>query len=215
MDQFASSCCSEGKAILIDCKNNTGKLYSFDDDSICLVVTNTNIKHSHSGGEYGSRVKECKEASKFLRIESLREETDVSKAEAVEPLVLRKRARHVISENNRTLLAAQAAERKDWVAFGKLMQESHISLRDDFEVSCKELDFVVDHALKHKGVYGSRMTGGGFGGCTVSLVKRDAAESLVKSLKEAYSKQFGLECTNYIFLKPSAGAHILYSTENK
>jgi galactokinase len=210
MDQFASSCCKEGKALLIDCKTSTGKLYSFDDEAVCLVVTNTNIKHSHSGGEYGARVRECKEASKILGVAVLRDETDASKAGAIQDETLRRRARHVISEDNRTLEAAKAAEAKDWTAFGKLMNESHASLRDDFEVSCKELDFLVAHAQKLPGVFGSRMTGGGFGGCTVTLVARDHAASLIELLKEDYKKEFGIECTSYVFKKPDSGARILF-----
>jgi len=207
MDQFASSCCKEGYALLIDCRSNKGKLVSFQDPTVSLVVTNTNIKHSHSGGEYGARVKECKEAAAELGVRFLRDCTDVLKTETLKNEVVRKRAKHVVSENARTLKAAEAAEKCDWELFGQLMNESHESLRADFEVSCPELDFLSSVARSYPGVYGSRMTGGGFGGCIVSLVKQEIAKDLVKLLDERYAQQFnGLKCTSYEFLKPENGA---------
>jgi len=211
MDQFASSCCKKDHALLIDCRSQTGKLFSFQDPSVCLVVTNTNIKHSHSGGEYGARVKEWKAASAALNVPFLRDITEVKLTETIPDPTVRKRARHVVSENTRTLDAAKAAESQDWKRFGILMNESHESLRKDFEVSCAELDFLSAEARGFEGVYGSRMTGGGFGGCIVSLVKRENAESLVDHLDRRYREKFpSLTCTSYTFLSPASGASVLH-----
>jgi galactokinase len=209
MDQFASSCCKAGHAILIDCRSSKGKLVSFQDPNVCLVVANTNIKHSHSGGEYGARVRECKEASAELDVKMLRDVLDVKIVESIKNETVRKRARHVVSENERALKAAEAAERQDWTAFGGLMNQSHDSLKLDFEVSCQELDFLVETAQSIPGVFGSRMTGGGFGGCTVSLVKVESADVLIEALEKAYSAKFSpLKCTTYK-LTPEDGATVL------
>lgn len=145
-----------------------------------VVVTNSNVKHTLSDGEYPVRVKQCKEAvsmlqMKYPHVTALRDCPWMEMLDAVKGQmsdVIYNRARHCVTEDQRTLSAIEALAAGDFERLGKLMTESHISLRDDYEVSCKELDFLVDSALEVEGVYGSRMTGGGFGGCTVTLVEK-------------------------------------------
>ena len=119
-----------------------------------------------------------------------------------------KRATHVVTENQRTKEAKIAARLGTWERLGELMNASHASLKDDFEVSCDELDFLVDKAQAFDGVYGSRMTGGGFGGCTVTLVQRKAVDELMKHLKEEYKAKFNKECDCFVS-KPGPGARVL------
>jgi len=156
-------------------------------------------------GEYNTRRAECeagvRHLSKYLpKIRALRDVTlDELKQYGKDlPEVIYRRCRHVISENARVILAAEALERRDLEAFGHLMRESHRSLRDDYEVSCPELDIMVELAEKVEGVYGARMTGGGFGGCTVNLVDKGASEDLRAASFEGYGARFGFEPDFYV-----------------
>ena len=166
------------------------------------------------------RVKQCQDAVKTLQtaypsVKALRDCTGLEMLDAVKGQmddVIYKRARHCITEDQRTLSATEALAVGDFERLGKLMTESHISLRDDYEVSCAELDALVDSALQVEGVYGSRMTGGGFGGCTVTLVKRSAVEGFIKHQKEAYLKKHNQECDCYT-AAPSAGAGVIFLTD--
>lgn len=211
MDQFTSSCASAGCALLIDCRSNTSRLIEIQDPSLCFVVTNTNIKHSHSSGEYGARVQECAEACRILGVEYLRDVSDLQDVETkIKDETIRKRARHVVGENARTLQASDMAIAGDWAGFGELMNRSHASLQNDFQVSCEQADFLTSQARSLPYVLGSRMTGGGFGGCIISLVKLDRASELVDLLRTRYHQEFPeLQCTSYIFLKPQNGAAVL------
>ena len=218
MDQYISSMGQAGNLLLIDCKTNDFKLVPFGDDSEdtpVIVVTNSNVKHQLTGSEYPDRVKQCQEAvktlqTKYLQVHSLRDAT-VEMLDAVKDSmeeVVYRRAKHVIDENARTLNTVEALKAKDYEAAGVYMTQSHHSLRDDYEVSCEELDFLVNVASHVSGVYGSRMTGGGFGGCTVTLVKKSAVKELEKYLHEHYFKQYHIRCDCYEAL-PSAGARFL------
>jgi galactokinase len=192
MDQFASCQGRANHAILLDCRSVTARYLALP-ENLALVVANTMVKHEHSAGEYNRRREECEQGvralSRFLpAIRALRDVTLDDLAQfgaALDPRILR-RCRHVVTENARALEAAAALGRKDAVGFGRLMYESHRSLRDDYEVSCAELDVMVDLASKIDGVYGSRMTGGGFGGCTVSLVEAAQAEAIAVKIPESY-----------------------------
>lgn len=217
MDQYISSLGKDGHMLLIDCRTNNASLVPCGDgaDSPVIVVTNSNVKHSLSGSEYPDRVNQCREAVQVLKrhypeVIALRD-ANLSMLEHVKhelsDIVFR-RARHVISENQRTLNAVDALQRRDYKAVGELMNQSHDSLRDDYEVSCDELDSLVRYATGVPGVLGSRMTGGGFGGCTVTLVHRYAIQDLEEVLREKFFEDFNKRCDCYEAV-PSAGAGIL------
>ena len=208
MDQFVSSAGCEDKLLLLDCRSLDYREVSMggetgSSNAPVLVITNSNVKHDLGDGEYPIRVKQCKEATDILTktnplIQSLRDATmkDVETAVqsgGLEGLLLQ-RARHVVSENERTVRTADALEKGDWETVGRLMNESHTSMRDDYEVSCDEIDVLADLAQNFDGVYGSRLTGGGFGGCTVTLVKRGASQELMEYLKKQYKAKTGTEC---------------------
>uniref|UniRef100_A0A8C6JIN3 Galactokinase n=1 Tax=Melopsittacus undulatus TaxID=13146 RepID=A0A8C6JIN3_MELUD len=178
MDQFISVMGKEGHALLIDCRSLETVPVPLTDASLAVLITNSNVRHTLTGSEYPMRRQQCEEAAAALGKTSLRDATmaDLEAARSSLGEEVYRRARHVISEIARTVQAAQALQDRDYGMFGRLMVESHNSLRDDYEVSCLELDELVAAALEVDGVYGSRMTGGGFGGCTVTLLEAGAAE---------------------------------------
>ena len=172
MDQLAALCGIEGHALLIDCRNVSLSPVPMP-QGFRLLVIDTGTRHAHAGGEYAERRRACESAARELGVASLRYATP----ESVEQLAdegLRRSARHVVAENRRTQETAAALRNGDVMHVGALMWESHQSLREDFRVSCLELDTAVDGALR-AGALGARMTGGGFGGCAVALVQDDAA----------------------------------------
>lgn len=192
MDQFV--CCNAQSAhvLLLDCRSLKYRAVSFP-KGVQLVVCNTMVKHEHGDGEYNLRRRECEEGVQKLStalpgIEALRDVTmrDLENNRSLLSDTVYRRCRHVITENERVPNAAAALEREDLPSVGKLMAESHRSLRDDYEVSCPELDLMVDLAAKQRGVYGARMTGGGFGGCTVNLVDRSATAEFKRQITEQY-----------------------------
>ncbi|NXH48369.1 GALK1 Galactokinase, partial [Dicaeum eximium] len=206
MDQFISVMGKEGHALLIDCRSLQTVLVPLTDASLAVLITNSNVRHSLTGSEYPTRRRQCEEAAAALGKASLRDATLAELEEARSRLgdEVFRRARHVIGEIARTAQAAEALQHKDYKTFGKLMVESHNSLRDDYEVSCPELDQLVAAALQVDGVYGSRMTGGGFGGCTVTLLEAGAAERAQKHIQEKYSGT-----ATFYLTKPSEGAKAL------
>ncbi len=176
-------------------------------------MSNTNVKHELTGSEYPARRQQCETAAKILGVPSLRDATANALEDAkdgMDPVVYR-RARHVIGEIERTVHAAEGIRASNWPTVGQLMYASHYSLRDDFEVSCLELDTVVEiaEAIGVKGgVYGCRMTGGGFGGCTVALVKAGAVEAISQKIAADYKKRIGIEATIFVS-RPAAGATVI------
>lgn len=189
MDQFISMMGKEGNALLIDCRNLTSELIPLNDPQIVVLVTNSNVKHELTGSEYPTRRKHCQEAALLLKKISLRDanEDDIEYLQSIETdETLVKRARHVITEIERTVQAAEALKHRNYQRFGRLMVESHNSLRDDYAVSCPELDSLVELALQVEGVLGSRMTGGGFGGCTVTLVYSHAVNEVIENIRKNY-----------------------------
>jgi len=190
MDQFVSIFGEKSNAVLIDCKRVEAETIHFDDPNCNVLIINSNVKHKLTGSEYPERRAKCFEAAELLGISSLREATvaeiDINKDLFAQDDVMYRRFKHVVTENDRTERAADCLQAQDYDAFGKLMVESHNSLKNDFEVSCPELDQLVDLALKCEGVYGSRMTGGGFGGCTVTLVEREFTEKAIETIKNGY-----------------------------
>jgi galactokinase len=179
MDQLASASGREGAAMMIDCSSLAMRFVPIPDD-VAVVIVNSMVKHELASSAYNERRAEC---------------------EARDP----KRWRHVTSENQRVLDGAAALERGDSAAFGLLMNASHDSLRDDFEVSCRELDILV-HAAREAGALGSRMTGGGFGGCTVSLVPKDHVSAFKDTVRERYRAATGLQADAWA-CAPVRGAH--------
>ncbi|CAG9773660.1 unnamed protein product [Ceutorhynchus assimilis] len=208
MDQFISMMGKNGNALLIDCRSMTSELLPLDDPQIVVLVTNSNVKHELTGSEYPTRRKHCEEAALILKKVSLRDanEADIEYLKSIETDdTLIKRARHVITEIQRTTLAAAALKDKNYQKFGKLMVDSHNSLKDDYAVSCPELDSLVCLALEVEGVLGSRMTGGGFGGCTVTLVYSHAVEKVIDNIKKHYKGK-----PTFYVCKPSHGAQIIH-----
>jgi galactokinase len=203
MDQFISVMGTQGAALLIDCKSLEARSVPIADPSVSVLITNSNVKHKLTGSEYPARRAACLESAAALAKDSLREVSMEMLEQNKEKFdeVTYKRVKHVVTEIPRTAEAADALEKGDYATFGRLMVESHASLRDDFEVSCPELDQLVEAALEVEGVYGSRMTGGGFGGCTVTLLKQSCVEEAMSHLSARYD---GLP-TFYV-CSPSAGA---------
>ncbi len=215
MDQFISTLGREGHLLLLDCRTSKTELVPASDPSVMLLVVNTNVKHELGNGEYAKRRAECEEAARILDVASLRDATadQLEKTKNKMNEVLYHRARHVIGEIGRTVHATEEIRQSRWTATGQFMYASHNSLRDDYEVSCKELDAVVEIAESigdKGGVYGCRMTGGGFGGCCVVLIKTEAVEAITKKIAADYKKQTGIEATIFAS-RPAAGATIIQS----
>jgi galactokinase len=213
MDQFISALGREGHLLLLDCRTRKTELVPMSDPSVALLVINTNVKHELSGGEYAERRAQCEEAAKILGVKSLRDVTadQLEKGKGKLSEVVFRRARHVIGEIERTVHAAEGIRQSNWPTVGQFMYASHYALRDDYEVSCQELDDVVEIAedIGYKGgVYGCRMTGGGFGGCCVALVKADAVDAISKKIAADYKAKTGIEATLFAS-RPAAGATII------
>jgi len=213
MDQFTSVLAEKDHALLLDCRSRTTTSIAMSDPAVTVLIINTNVRHKLADGAYAQRRAQCETAARILKVPSLRDATmkGLTAARArMEPVVLR-RARHVISENERTVEAASALQAADWPAAGRLMYASHASLRDDYEVSCAELDVVVEIAQglgADNGMIGCRMTGAGFGGCAVSLVKTDAVSRITRAIGDAYEKKTGHQATIFSS-RPAAGARVL------
>ena len=208
MDQFASVLCQKDHVLLLDCQDQSFEQIPFTNPDIAVLIINSEVKHELSGGEYAQRRSSCEKAMRILEADSFRDitmEQVNAKRDSMDPVVF-KRAKHVVGEIARTTDAAEALKADDWDKVGELMYASHNSLRDDFEVSCKELDILVELASKTDGVIGSRMTGGGFGGCTVTLVAGDKAEAASESICKLYEAATGVKPTAFV-TRPSQGAH--------
>lgn len=189
MDQFISTMAEKGNALLIDCQSMESTSVPLSNPDVVILIANTNVRHQLTGSEYPTRRKQCYEAADILGKKSLRTAsmTDLNcHIDTMQDEVFR-RARHVISEIQRTTEAANMLKNGDYAAFGKLMVASHNSLRDDYNVSCNELDELVSAAMDCEGVYGSRMTGGGFGGCTVTLLLAKSVDAAVAHMQKKYS----------------------------
>lgn len=204
MDQFISTMGKKGNALLIDCRSLESTLVPLDNPDITLVITNSNVRHTLSGTEYPTRRKQCAEAAATLGKKSLRDATlkDLEAHKDSMSEEVYRRARHAISEITRTEEAVEVLRQGDYTTFGKMMTASHHSLRDDYEVSCPELDELVEAALDVEGVFGSRMTGGGFGGCTVSLMKVGSVDAFIMHTTQFYSGS-----PTFYVCAPAEGAH--------
>ena len=213
MDQFSSVFAEENALLLIDCQSQEVESVRFVSEEVCVLISNSHVHHALVDGEYAARRQQCDGALVKLTHTSWRgvSMNEVDNARDALGEVGHKRARHVVSEIARTLQAAHAFRAGDWEGVGALMYASHASLRDDFEVSCAELDVLVNSAQAlgvEEGVYGARMTGGGFGGCTVALVDACAVERIQCVLHEEYKKETEIDASSFVS-RPARGAHLV------
>ena len=205
MDQFASGMGKEDHAILLDCNTLDYEYIPLNLRGVSIVIINSNKKHALVTSEYNTRRKECEHALKELQqklpIKALGELT-IEQFEQNKHLITseveQRRAKHAVYENQRTLQAAAALKKGDLATFGKLMNQSHVSLRDDYETSAPELDLIAETAWSVEGVLGARITGGGFGGCAVALVKDEAVKPLMDAVNRIYPQKTGLKADFYI-----------------
>ena len=215
MDQYASVMSMEGHAILLDCKNISHEYIPIELDPYTLLLLNTNVSHNLATGEYNTRRAECFEGVALLQkagleIDSLRdlnEETLVENKSLLPEQVYR-RCHYVVKENERVLKASHALRNNNLQEFGSLLYQSHDGLQNEYEVSCDELDFLVEFSKNKPYVLGSRMMGGGFGGCTLNLVHKDQIDRYIDEVKAAYQKKFGIE-TDPIPVSPTRGTHLI------
>jgi galactokinase len=198
MDQFVSCYGAAGHALLLDCRSLAFRLVPID-PSVRLVICNSMVRHELAAGEYNLRRAECERGVALLKsaLPAIRALRDVGAAEltahaALLPELTLRRCRHVVTEDDRVERAGAALDAGRVEEFGRLMNASHVSMRDDYEISCRELDILVELAWRVEGVLGSRMTGGGFGGCTVSMVRADAVERFRASLAAGYAAATGI-----------------------
>ncbi|HEX8267489.1 MAG TPA: galactokinase [Pyrinomonadaceae bacterium] len=202
MDQFVSANAEAGHALLLDCRSLEFENVPLSTEDVAVVICNTNVKHELANSEYNTRRAECEEGVRILRefLPDIKQLRDVSIDEFEKyknelPEVIRRRCRHVVTENERTVKAAAALKQNDLKTFGKLMWLSHASLRDDYEVSCRELDLLVQIAENYKDVLGARMTGGGFGGSTVNLIERKSLNEITENISLEYERQTNIAAT--------------------
>lgn len=205
MDQFASAMGKKDHAIFLDTADLSYEYAPLVLQGAKIVVTNSNVKHSLVNSEYNVRRSECEKALEELQtvvkingLGDLTEEEFEENKAAIKDETRVKRAKHAVYENQRTIRAVEALKKNDLKLFGELMNASHVSLRDDYAVSCEEIDVLVEEAWKIDGVIGSRITGGGFGGCTVSIVKDEAVETFKEKVGAAYQERVGKTADFYV-----------------
>lgn len=213
MDQFISANGKQGCALKLDCQSLSYELIPMNDPSVSVLVIDSAVKHSLADGAYGQRRQQCEEATQILGVDSLRDATMDMLNDKKEELgdVRFRRARHVVGENARVEAFAKAVAVNDWEVAGTAMRGSHASLRDDYEVSCAEVDTLVslcDRIPSSAAIYGARMTGGGFGGCIVALVRTADVEQVAQELLEAYRNETGIE-TTYLVTRAGDGARVI------
>ncbi|HLM03015.1 MAG TPA: galactokinase [Pyrinomonadaceae bacterium] len=218
MDQFVSAHARAQHALLLDCRTLEFENVPLDTRGVAVVICDTNVKHDLATSEYNTRRAECEQAVRVLKenLPDIRELRDVSREDFEKyadtlPELIRRRARHVVTENERTLQAANALKRKDLNEFGRLMRLSHESLKNDYEVSCRELDILVEIAGETTGVLGGRMTGGGFGGSTVNLVERENLEGFKEKISAEYERLTGIGTTVLVSDASEGASEIIFN----
>lgn len=211
MDQFVTCFGRLGQALMLDCRTLEHRFLPIPSDAQ-VVICNSMVRRELATGEYNHRRADCEGGVKTLqsflpRIRALRdvEIADLEKHKSGLSATIYRRCRHVVSENQRVLEAAKALQSKDCVQLGRLMYESHASLRDDYSVSCSELDLLVNLATSLSGIYGARMMGGGFGGCTVNLLRSDSVAAFRTDIARMYAEKTGIRPDTYIY-EPAQGA---------
>jgi galactokinase len=213
MDQFTSVLARPDHALLLDCRSRTATPVSMGEPAITVLIINSNVRHKLVDGVYASRRQQCEQAARILKIPALRDATlaDLDAARDRMDATVFRRARHVVTENERTQEAARWIQTSNWLKVGELMYASHASLRDDYEVSCRELDTIVEIAKslgEKEGIIGCRMTGAGFGGCAVSLVRTQAAKVVSRKIGEAYENKTGT-MPGVFSTRPAGGARLI------
>lgn len=218
MDQLTAVLGDEAGALLVDFEAEEARLVPLRDPSVTVLICNSNVPHELHDGEYARRRAACEEAARHLKIPSLRHAT-LEAVEAAKDALdseVYRRARHIVTENARTVAAAAALSNGELSRFGALMYQSHRSLRDDFEVSCPELDTLVEIAgeiSEAGGVFGARMTGGGFGGCAVMLVRSERIAAITETLAREYGRRQGRAVTTFVS-RPGRGAHLIATVDS-
>ncbi len=216
MDQYASVLGRKGNALLLDCRSVTHRYVPIDLEPFTLLLLNTRVSHNLASGEYNLRRADCYEGVRLLNekaglgLESLRDLTpeQFEKYRNLLPSRIAKRCAYVLAENARVQEASRALESKDLSAFGQLLYASHEGLKNEYEVSCEELDFIVDFSRDKEYVLGSRMMGGGFGGCTLNLLRKDRVEEYTIKVSKAYRQRFSIE-PEPISVHPAQGTHLI------
>ena len=210
MDQYASMFGIKNNALLLDCRSIESKAYEIDFKDHQLMLINTNVKHSLSDSAYNDRRSACESIAEMLNVETLRDATEADLEKIVSKVTPEnyQKALYVIQEIERTQKAAKAIEANDLETLGALMYGSHNGLQHQYKVSCDELDFLVDQAKKNKKVLGSRMMGGGFGGCTINLIAKNEAKAFAESTTKSYKNKFNKDCSVY-FVNLSEGTHLV------
>jgi galactokinase len=215
MDQYANMMGKENKVLLLDCLNVTHQEIPLHIEGYEIVLINTKVHHSLAGSEYNQRRKECEKGiailKKELNIDSFRDIQDPAVLLPIKEEMgdkVYRRCLYVVEEILRTQKAATLLKENDIAGFGRLMFQTHEGLKNLYEVSCKELDFLVNAAAQNKDVIGARLMGGGFGGCTINLVKKEGVESFLVKILSAYKKEFGINAENYK-VKVVDGTHLI------
>jgi galactokinase len=214
MDQYISCCGVAGHALLIDCRSLASRNVTIA-PNLRILIADSAVRHRHAGGEYNARREACEEGVRLLSrtlgpIKALRDVTPahLEASRRKLPDLIYRRCRHIVTENARVLEAERTLKAGDFAACGRAMNASHVSMRDDFEITCPEIDTLVGLAQTVEGVYGSRMTGGGFGGCTVSLVEASAVDRATRIMIDGYRVATGLEAEIYA-CAPSDGVRLV------
>lgn len=215
LDQITAVTATKDHVILLDCRDVSVRLLPFDSNACSIMIFNSMVKHEIGGGEYGKRRRQCEEAcaviaKKYSQVRALRD-ADQAMLDSVKNQldnVQFLRAGHVIGENARVLAAAEALKQNDIEKLGRLMNESHCSARDLYQISCEQTDFLAEQIWQSDGAYGARLCGGGFGGSVVALVQPDAAAKISKNVRKAYKDRFDLDCDVYL-AKPWQGTEII------
>lgn len=210
MDQFASMFGNENEAILLDCKNLDTEYFQIDFKEYKILLINTNVKHSLSESEYNERRAVCEKIANLLKVDSLRE-ISFQDLETIKDKVLLeeyKKATYILEENERVINASKALKNQDLISFGKLLYESHSGLQHQYKVSCTELDFLIENAKENKNILGARMMGGGFGGCTINIIKKESVKEFSSYIEKEFNKKFNFNCSCYS-VKLSKGTHVI------
>ncbi len=213
MDQMAVLNGQKGRALLLDCRSLAVEQLPFDIKNFCIMIFNSMVRHEVGAGDYGSRKQQCRKALEIIqkKMPNIKALRDINAAQLadfkndIEPLLF-KRASHVVGENARVLAAAEALKKTDMKEFGSLMHQSHCSARDLYEISCPEIDFLVEKAIEY-GAPGARLCGGGFGGAAVAIADVKTAEKIKDKVFADYKKHFAIESEIYIF-QPCGGTEI-------
>ena len=210
MDQYTSMFGQENSALLLDCRSVESIPYQIDFSEYQLLLINTNVKHNLSDSAYNERRSVCEKIAKLLEIPSLRDasENDLSKIKDIISVDDYQKGLYVIQENERVLKASKAIQNNDLRRLGKLLYDSHSGLQKQYKVSCDELDFLVEKAKGYPDVLGARMMGGGFGGCTINIILKNAVTKFQKEVSEAYKTRFNNDCSIYA-VSLSSGAQII------